>query len=161
MNRLLVVGLGSNLGDRKDQVSTAIRKVEEQVGRLLAISRMYESEPMGVNHAQPYINAVAVYSTPLGPASVHEKLKAIELKMGRTGKGDLLPRTIDLDLICLGEEVLHTADLIIPHLRMHLRKFVLQPLADVVPGWRHPAFQSTSLQLLAQCNDTGWVCVAG
>lgn len=157
MNRLLLVAFGSNVGEREKQVASAIQTVGAEVGKLLAVSRLYESEPFGVDHTQPYINAVAAYSTELMPEVVHQFLQEIETQMGRLSKGDLRPRTIDLDLIALGTERCSTSDLTIPHPRMEQRKFVLHPLADVVPTWQHPGTKRSVSELLLACRDNGWI----
>jgi len=159
MNQLLLVGLGSNVGDRESQIQESIYRIETVGLQFLAISPIYESEPWGVDHKTSYLNAVAAFSTQLTENQVLEHLQLIEKNMGRNSKSDFKPRTIDLDLLGFGNQILNEVNFEIPHPRMEVRKFVLQPLQDVCPGWIHPELQQNADEMLKNCMDKSWIKV--
>lgn len=157
MNHLLLVGLGSNLGDREKHIYDAISLIETPEIKLLALSPIYESEPWGVDHQTPYLNAVAAFSTQMEADPILSHLQSIEWKMGRTSKSDLKPRGIDLDLLALGNQIVTQIDFEVPHPRMAFRKFVLQPLMEVCQGWIHPISGKSMIEMLDECVDSGWI----
>lgn len=157
MNRLLLVGLGSNIGDREKQIREAVFQIETSDIKLLALSPVYESEPWGVDHQTSYLNAVAAFSTRLEAIQILQHLQFVEKQLGRNSKSDLKPRTIDLDILGLGNLVLESPEFQIPHPRMADRKFVLQPLVDVCPDWVHPISVKGPNEMLKNCRDGGWI----
>ena len=157
MKQLLLVGLGSNVGDREIKIREAVSLIQTTEIKLLALSPIYQSEPWGVDHDMPYLNAVAAFATSIESTSILAHLQTIETKMGRTSNSDLKPRTIDLDILGLGNQVLVTPEFQIPHPRMELRKFVLLPLSDICPGWIHPVSGKKQKQMLEDCKDAGWI----
>jgi 2-amino-4-hydroxy-6-hydroxymethyldihydropteridine diphosphokinase len=129
------VGLGSNLEDPARQV----RQGFEELGRLprtrlLARSSLYRTAPVAKLDQPDFVNAVAVLDTELSPAELLQALLALEARHGRVRGEPNAPRTLDLDLLLLGDQMLHEPGLDVPHPRMHQRAFVLLPLAEVSPG---------------------------
>jgi 2-amino-4-hydroxy-6-hydroxymethyldihydropteridine diphosphokinase len=133
------VSIGANLGAREAAVLRAVRLLESRgVGQVLRVSSLYESEPVGIPGAPRFINAVAEVATLRTPDDLLERLKSSESREGRSG-GHGESREIDLDLIALGDTVLQSPLLTLPHPRFHERAFVLVPLREIAPGFCCPA----------------------
>ncbi|MDQ2938747.1 MAG: 2-amino-4-hydroxy-6-hydroxymethyldihydropteridine diphosphokinase [Acidobacteriota bacterium] len=149
------VGLGSNLGDRAGNLLFAIRGMLEAGLEVNRLSQVYETEPVET-FAQPnYLNMVAElrgHDLP-EPQEVLARLMRIEQSHGRTREVAMAPRTIDLDLLLYGNETSSHDYLTLPHPRLHLRKFVLVPLAELAPRLVHPVLQKTIVQLLESVTD--------
>ncbi|MDX6487867.1 MAG: 2-amino-4-hydroxy-6-hydroxymethyldihydropteridine diphosphokinase [Gaiellaceae bacterium] len=131
------VGLGSNLGDREATILRALARLQEEPGlSVVRVSALRETEPVGYLEQPRFLNGVAELSTELSARELLSRLLAIERDLGRTRDDGppLGPRTIDLDLLLHGDEVIAQAGLQVPHPRMHERRFVLEPLAEVAPG---------------------------
>ena len=157
MPRLLILSLGSNLGNRTSVLCDAIADLSLELGKLQGLSPVYETEPFAVGNHPPYLNLVAAFSCVLDAESVLAITQQIEKKSGRTSKGDLSPRLLDIDLISFGNLQIQNDQLVLPHPRMCLRKFVLQPLSDVCPRWKHPVTGEFVTRLLDACSDSSWV----
>jgi 2-amino-4-hydroxy-6-hydroxymethyldihydropteridine diphosphokinase len=132
---LAYVGLGSNLGDREATIRAAL----DALPGVVAVSRLRETEPVGVMDQPPFLNGAAAVETELPPRELLETLLAIERQLGRERRERWGPRTIDLDLLLYGAETIDEPGLTVPHPHLHERRFVLEPLADldqdlVVPG---------------------------
>lgn len=128
------VALGSNLGDRE----ASIRRAAELIGAS-RLSSIRETEPWGYSDQPLFLNAVAEVETELAPRALLDLLLAVERDLGRTREGPRYgPRTIDLDLVLYGEEVVDEPGLTVPHPRLHERRFVLEPLAELAPGLEIP-----------------------
>lgn len=143
------VGLGSNLGDREAHLAAAVAAL----GRIDAVavlrrSHLFDTEALGPPQPR-YLNAVVELDCELPPRRLLAILQHIEEEMGRTGKGLQRPRTIDLDVLLWGNRILAEPDFQIPHADMHLRRFVLEPLAELAPLARHPVLGMTVRELLA------------
>ncbi|MEE8475209.1 MAG: 2-amino-4-hydroxy-6-hydroxymethyldihydropteridine diphosphokinase [Myxococcota bacterium] len=144
------VALGSNLGEREVHLVRAIAALRRLGGaRLLEVSPVYETDPVGPPGQGPYLNAVARLSVSLGPRRLLDRLQEIEAEAGRVRSGRNAPRTLDLDLLFHGERKLDEPGLCIPHPRLHERAFVLEPLRDIAPDWVHPTLHR-SVQELAE-----------
>ena len=130
----VLVGLGANLGEREETLRSALQRMAEWPGtRLIAVSALYASAPVDAG-GPDYLNAVARLQTTLAPLDVLQRLQVIEQGAGRERPYRNAPRTLDLDVLLYGSEVLSTPTLTVPHPRMNERAFVLLPLADLAPG---------------------------
>ena len=123
--------------------------------RLKGLSRWYATEPVPPSGQPPYINGVALLTGEVDPAALLKALQAIENAFGRVRSEPNAPRTLDLDIVGMGNAVRSAPDPILPHPRAHLRAFVLAPLADVAPGWVHPVVGKTAAVLLAALPSQG------
>jgi len=151
------LGLGSNLGRREQAVLRAVRELEAgRAARVVALSSLYESEPVGIAGAPRFINAVAEVVPLLPPVDLLERLKAIETGMGRTG-GHQQSREIDLDLVSFGEELVASEALRLPHPRFHERAFVLIPLREIAPAFVCPRTGRRLSELIAALGGEGGV----
>ena len=148
--RRAYVGMGSNLGDRAGNLLLALRGMTAAGLSVLRLSSVYETEPAGVEDEQPaFLNMVAELGAPLPePGELLRLLLDIERSLGRRRVRPLAPRTLDLDLLLYEGEVSATETLTLPHPRLHLRRFVLAPLAELAPGTRHPVLLKTFAELL-------------
>lgn len=146
--------LGGNVGDTRQYLEQAIGLIDSRIGNVTAKSTIYKSEPWGLECDQWFLNQVVIVETELEPHAVLERCLQIEAELGRTRCGNgYMPRTIDIDIIFFGNQTINQPDLIVPHLLMHRRNFVLQPLCDVAPDFVHPVFGLTMKQLAAVCED--------
>ncbi|HEX8290270.1 MAG TPA: 2-amino-4-hydroxy-6-hydroxymethyldihydropteridine diphosphokinase [Pyrinomonadaceae bacterium] len=145
------VGMGSNLGDRAGNLLLALRGMTGAGLRVARLSSAYETEPDGVFEEQPaFLNMVAELSAPLpAPGELLRLLLDVERSLGRSRERPLAPRTLDLDLLLYGGKLSATDALTLPHPRLHLRRFVLAPLAELIPAARHPTRGETYAELLA------------
>jgi len=153
------LGLGSNLGRRDDNLAIAIRclggdPIHDCLGEItvLRASSIYETSPWGHEDQPDFLNCVLEVSTQLGPASLLERIKAVEQEMGRRPGLRYGPRLIDIDILFYGDITLDCPHLQIPHPRLHQRAFVLIPLAELDPSLVHPGCDSTVADL-ARCVD--------
>lgn len=144
------ISLGSNLGDRRANLEDALARLRAEPGvEVVRVSSYHETSPVGGPPGQgKYLNAAAELRTKLVPLQLLRVLQAIENQMGRVRAERFGPRNIDLDLLLHGTEVILSDDLTVPHPRMHERRFVLEPLAEIAPLAVHPVLQSTAKDLL-------------
>jgi len=153
-DRIGYIALGSNLGDRQKTLDQAVMLLDELGDvEILRLSHWVQTAPVGGPPGQgPYLNGVAEVRTALEPADLLVELHQIESALGRDRSKEVRwgPRTCDLDILLLGEVVLNTPELIIPHPRMHERRFVLEPLAELAPEAVHPVLKKTVRQLLVE-----------
>jgi len=147
---LAFVGLGSNLGDRQNNIRTALDLIDSVSGLgVLGVSSFYECEPVGRSAQPDFINAVAEVGTSLSPRSLLKALQGIEKSMGRaSSRRRWGPRLIDLDILLYGEALVLEPDLVIPHALMHVRRFVLAPLCELEPDIVHPVLGLRCRELL-------------
>lgn len=150
------VSLGSNLGERAGNLLLGVRGMMNAGLCVSRLSSVYETEPVDVTEQPAFLNMVAELTIehPPSPEQVMARLLRIEYAMGRRRTGLARgPRIIDLDLLLYGDEERATAFLILPHPRLHLRRFVLTPLAELAPQLMHPTLKQTIAQLLAGAGD--------
>jgi 2-amino-4-hydroxy-6-hydroxymethyldihydropteridine diphosphokinase len=149
LTRAVVVAFGSNLGDRRAQILAAAARVAEILANF-RLSTILETAPVGAGtaHDPPYLNAVGVGESALPARKLLEALQAIERDAGRTRPYPNAPRTLDLDLILVGEEMMEGEGFTLPHPRFRARRFVLEPLAEIAPDFRDPVTGLTIRQLL-------------
>jgi 2-amino-4-hydroxy-6-hydroxymethyldihydropteridine diphosphokinase len=148
------IGFGSNVGDRLDFCDRAVTLLSLLPhSQLLGVSMLYETEPVN-DHARPgdgwFLNGVVQIETDITPKSLLDILREIERALGRDEDHRSGPRTIDLDILFYGHRLIEEPDLVIPHPRMHQRRFVLMPLSELDPLFIHPSLQRTISQLLAE-----------
>lgn len=155
----VVLGLGANLGDRSGTIERALTLIEEAGVAIERCSSRYETEPVGPVADQPaFLNIALLGETDREPMDLLRAMQRIEQDLGRKRLVRMGPRTIDIDLLYLDDLVLHeNDDLVIPHPRLHERRFVLIPLLEIVPEWRHPVYELTTEQLLERTEDTSIV----
>jgi 2-amino-4-hydroxy-6-hydroxymethyldihydropteridine diphosphokinase len=134
------VGLGANLGDRERTLRAAVDALAVEEGvEAVGVSTLRETEPVGVGEQPPFLNAAAELETTLTARELLERLLAVEQRFGRVRvPGEHGPRTLDLDLLLYGEEEIDEPGLTVPHPRLHERRFVLEPLAELAPGLAVP-----------------------
>ena len=155
METACAVALGSNLGDSEQIIEEAMVRLDRLDDmRLKVRSHLYKTAPVGP--PQPdYINACAIFCTVLSPEHVLQMLLTIEASFGRIRRERWGPRTLDLDLLFYGDQVIDTPKLTLPHPRMHDRAFVLVPLAEIAAHWLHPGRLQTVKALLEQVETAG------
>ena len=153
MNHTAYINLGSNLGDRLCILQSAVAAIESRLGAAARRSEPFESEPWGYSSANPYINIGIAITTTLEPPELLAELldiqRAIDPSPHRDATGAYIDRRIDIDLIAVDELTLSLPELTLPHPRMHLREFVMTPMAELAPAWRHPILGLTAAQISA------------
>lgn len=146
MHKIVYLSLGSNLDERAANLRIALEKLAD-LGTVKAVSAFYETEPVGLA-AQPwFLNCAAKLDTEKMPRQLITGILNLEQEMGRQRKLKNGPRIIDIDILLFGTSVIETAGLTVPHPRMHERRFVLEPLAEIAPEVRHPVFKRTIREL--------------
>lgn len=145
--------LGANLGDRFKQLEAARQAIQEQVGRILQASAVYETQAWGVSQGPAYLNQVLLVETFLAPEQLLTRTGRIEALLGRTRTLKWESRLIDIDILFYEQRVMNTADLVLPHPHLHKRKFTLVPLVELAPDLLHPVLKKTSRQLLNELQD--------
>lgn len=149
------LGLGTNLGDKEQNLRDAVQKIEEQVGKVVSLSAFYVTAPWGFASENSFLNAAACVETELSPLEVLQETQMIERELGRTKKsvnGIYSDRLIDIDLLLYEDLVLSVisasgAELTLPHPLMAERDFVMKPLAEIAPGLVHPVLGKTMKEL--------------
>ena len=158
--------LGSNRGNRTDFISRALKMIDEKAGAILNRSGVYETEPWGFEDSVPFLNQVVEIDTNLSPAELLEQMLTIETQLGRirpfdscggSETGGYTGRTIDLDILFYGQKLIFTESLMVPHPRLHERRFTLVPLHEIAPGFIHPLLKKTISVILQNCTDNSKV----
>jgi 2-amino-4-hydroxy-6-hydroxymethyldihydropteridine diphosphokinase len=153
---LAYIALGSNLGDCAQTLSFAIDHLG-RLGTVTACSSFYETEPVGFRDQPPFLNAVVAIETDLEPIDLLRSMLAIEREFGRDRSNSAFngPRTLDLDLLVMGDCVAAGTELTLPHPALTKRRFVLAPLAEIAPLLRYPGLKQTMAELLESLPDVG------
>lgn len=154
----VLLGLGTNLGDREANLQEAIARLRNAEGiRVRRVSSVYETEPVGPADQPPYLNMAAEIETDHSPLELLDQLKAIEKAMGRTAGEKWGPRLIDIDIVLWGSRVIDDDDLVAPHKEFRNRAFVLEPLAEIAPEAVDPVTGLTVRELAARPEAMGRV----
>ena len=134
------IGLGANLGDRERTLRAAVDALATEAGiEVVAVSKLRETQPVGVGEQPRFLNGAAELETRLGARELLDRLLVVEKRFGRVRTpGEHGPRTLDLDLLLYGDEVIDEPGLTVPHPRLHERRFVLEPLVELAPGLAVP-----------------------
>jgi 2-amino-4-hydroxy-6-hydroxymethyldihydropteridine diphosphokinase len=145
--------LGSNLGDRKAFLEKAIQRIQASVSPVLRKSSVYETQSWGNTDAPDYLNQVILLATDLSATGLLQKILQIEKDMGRRREEKWGSRTIDIDILFYGDQLINGPDLQVPHPELHKRKFTLEPLAELAPYFVHPGLKKNILTLKAELFD--------
>ncbi len=149
---------GSNLGDRIGFIQNAIREIEFNFGKVLNSSSLYESPAWGFYSSEKFLNQVVLFETILSPEALLDGLLGVEKKLGRKRKEvGYSSRKIDIDILYFDNLIVEKSNLSIPHPRLHQRRFVLLPLSEIAPDYKHPVLRMTTKEMLEHVTDTAEV----
>lgn len=151
----LILSIGTNLGNKRQNLLDAIKLIESEVGSCIRTSPFYKSEPWGFDSDNSFLNGIVVVTTDLKPMEVLDITQGIERQLGRKAKSinGYADRLIDIDIVDYDRQNVESERLTLPHRLMNERNFVLKPLCDVLPDWEHPLLKKTALELLAESPD--------
>jgi 2-amino-4-hydroxy-6-hydroxymethyldihydropteridine diphosphokinase len=151
---IVFLGLGTNLGDREGNLNNAVSEITKHIGKALKKSSVYETEPWGFQSDNEFLNIVVKVETELTPKAVLKEILKIEFSLGRVrGGNQYSSRIIDIDVLFYEDQAIESADLKVPHPKLHERKFVLVPLVEIEPELVHPVFKKSVFSLLEKCKD--------
>ena len=151
----LVLSVGGNLGQREIFIAEAKLLLEKVLSCKAEASAIYETPAWGFKSSNAFLNAVFTFAMAELPKNLMGKIISIERQLGRkrSHSAGYTSRTIDIDVIAIGQQIISNDELIVPHPRMQDRLFVLKPMADICPEWRHPIFNQSTKELLQFCTD--------
>lgn len=149
----LVLHLGTNIGDRKKNISVAKKLLEDYFGGALLESSLYQTAAWGKEDQSFFLNQAFVFRAKKMASEILKIVQDIENEMGRVRNEKWGERLIDIDIMFKGAELVNTPVLIIPHPFIALRRFVLEPLVEIIPDWMHPIENKSILKMLEECRD--------
>jgi len=149
------LALGSNIGDREANLRDAVDRLASDEIHVLRRSSLYETAPQEMLDQPSFLNAVVEVETSLLPMQLLARIREIEREMGRQRIAPKGPRNIDIDILFYGRTVITTQELEVPHPRLAQRRFVLEPLAEIAPDFRHPVTGKTASEILAALEPQG------
>ena len=152
MNTLYLV-TGGNIGDRKNILEKAGDLIKKKIGKILKSSLIYETDAWGNTDQPSFYNQVHIIESSFSAEEIMNKILAIEKQMGRVRTFKNAARIIDIDILFFNNEIINTPDLIIPHIEISNRRFVLRPLSEISPGLIHPVLKKSVADLLSECKD--------
>jgi 2-amino-4-hydroxy-6-hydroxymethyldihydropteridine diphosphokinase len=145
--------LGSNMGERNSFLLQAMAGIKKEVGKIVKASSVYETQAWGKTNEADYLNQVLLVQTMLQPRALLNSILQIELSLGRKREVKWGARTIDIDILFYNDGVVNESGLLIPHPELQNRRFTLEPLAEIAPGFMHPVLQKSMLQLKNELQD--------
>lgn len=151
-NNRVFLSIGSNIENRQENIKTSIKEIKK-LGDIKTVSSIYETEPVGYQKQNNFLNLVLKLETKLSPNKLIKETQKIENEMGRIKKIKDGPRNIDIDIIFYNDEIINTEKLTVPHPRMHQRRFVLAPMKEIAGETIHPVKNKTISELLNKLND--------
>lgn len=149
-SHIAYLGLGSNMGDSRSHLGVARERLRHPAVVIRQVSSIYRTSPLDYLEQEWFLNQVIAVQTALSPGELLLHCQAIENHLGRVRTIARGPRTIDIDLLFYDSQIIHEANLMVPHPRLAERKFVLIPMAEIAPGWIHPALGKSIRQLLEE-----------
>lgn len=156
MNNVYLL-IGGNMGDRMANLANARNSISIECGRIITESSIYETEAWGYKEQPAFLNQALFIQTSLEANALMNTILKIEIALGRKREIPLGPRIIDIDIIYYNDEIINSSTLTIPHPSMAQRKFVLMPLTEIMPNYRHPILLKTNEVLLKECGDSSVV----
>jgi len=153
MNTVFLL-LGSNLGNRQNFLQEAIKLISLQIAPVIKTSSIYETQSWGKTDAPDYLNQVVVLETDIPALELLQKILSIELVLGRKREEKWGSRTIDIDILFYGAEIINAEELQVPHPELHKRRFTLEPLAEIAPDLVHPVINKTILLIKNELKDS-------
>lgn len=146
--------IGGNEGDREANLEETREFLNFNFGDVIEASSIYESEAWGMENAEPFLNQVVKIESDLSPEEILQEITELEEFYGRERKeGKYLPREMDVDILFYDHDIIETEKLTMPHPRLHLRRFVLEPMNEIAPEFIHPTLKKTVAELLKECED--------
>lgn len=157
----VILGLGSNMGDRLTYLEYSIGQLEKNAGKIVARSSVWETEPWGFEAEDMFLNMAVILETTLEPKELLSVISSLEKSMGRKRRKspEYQSRVIDIDILLWGERIITLPGLLVPHPRIAQRRFVLEPLFEIAPEALHPVSRKTVKEMLALCADQSSVSV--
>ena len=152
------LGIGGNIGNKEKNFEEVYQIIDNEIGKIIRSSSVYETPPWGFQAEEPFWNSIIEISTSLEDLELLWKIQEVEDRFGRKrGKEQYTSREMDIDILYFDDIYIETKTLIIPHPRIHQRKFVLVPLAEIAPELKHPLLRLTSLEMLENCKDASMI----
>ena len=148
------IQLGSNIGERESFITKSMHKVECNIGKIITASSIFETTAWGNENQNNFLNSVIEIKTPFDAFTVLQKSQEIENNLGRKRSDKWGERTIDIDILFYNNKIINTKELIIPHPLIQKRNFVLVPLSEIAPNYKHPILKKNISNLLSECKDT-------